>query len=83
MEEPTWQRIAVAYAMAAAIPLLLWVASRPVVGAATLTAGAALVVAARRGYALARCLRECRLITFDLGGRTRVTVERGADDEVC
>ena len=83
MEEPAWQRIAVAYAMAAATPLLLWVTSRPVAGAATLTAGAALVVAGRRGYALARCLHECRRITFDLGGRTRITVERGADDEVC
>ena len=81
--EPTWQRIAADYAMVAAIPLLLWVVSHPVAGAATLTISAALVVAGRRAYALTRCLRECRQVTFQPGGRTRITVARGGSDEVC
>ena len=83
MTEPTWQRIAAGCAMVAAIPLLLWVVSHPVAGAATLTTGTALVVAGRRAYALTRCLRECRQVTFQPGGRTRITVARGGSDEVC
>ena len=67
MTEPTWQHIAAGCAIAAAIPLLLWVVSHPVAGAATLTTGAALTVAGRRAYALTR-LRECWQVTFSRAG---------------
>ena len=83
MTEPTWQRIAAGCAMSAAIPPLLWVVSHPVAGAATLTTGAALTVAGRRAYALTRRLRECWQVTFQPGGRTRITIARGGSDEVC
>ena len=83
MTEPTWQHIAAGCAIAAAIPLLLWVVSHPVAGAATLTTGAALTVAGRRAYALTRRLRECWQVTFQPGRRTRITIARGGSDEVC
>lgn len=74
--DPTWDDVLVSYGMMAAIPLLLWVVSRPVVGALSLAVGAGVVVGARRAYRLARSVRACRTVTADLGRRVHVTVTR-------
>lgn len=73
-DRPTWRDILASYALAAAIPLSLWIVSRPLAGAVVLAAVAGLVVAARRAPGVTRCLRDCRGIAFDLGDAVRITV---------
>jgi hypothetical protein len=81
--DPTWRGIAVGYALVAAVPLLLWVASRPVAGTAALAAAGGLFVATRRLLRLRRCLNECGGFVFDLAGDVRVRVTREAGDPAC
>ena len=81
--DPTWSGIVAAYASVAAVPLLLWVATRPVVGATALAAAGGLVVGARRLLRLRRCLNECGGFVFDLAGDVRVRVTREAGDPAC
>lgn len=82
-DRPTWTHILASYAMAAAIPLLLWVASQPLAGTAALASAAGLVVVARRARELIRCFHECRGFAFDLGENVRITVSQIADDDPC
>ncbi|WP_327050943.1 hypothetical protein [Halomicrococcus gelatinilyticus] len=69
--------------MVAAIPVLPWVASRPLVGTAAIAAAGGLVVGGRRAHALVRCFYDCEGFAFDLGGRARITVRQLPADEVC
>jgi hypothetical protein len=72
--EPTLQSIVAAYAVAVAVPVLLWVGSNPLAGAATLAVIAGLVTTVRRAVRLVRCFYDCRGLAFDLGGRVRITI---------
>ena len=81
--EPTWSGIVAAYASVAAVPLLLWVATRPVVGATALAAAGGLVVGARRLLRLRRCLNDCGGFAVDLVGDVRVLVTREACAPDC
>lgn len=81
IERPTWGKVIVSYAVMAAIPLLLWVGSHPLVGLATLAGVAALLVAGRRAHRLLRCFHECPGITFELAGTARITVSQIAADD--
>jgi len=73
----TWTDILLSYAMAAALPVLLWSASDPVTAGVLTLSAAFVVVTARRTRELARCLRECRSVAFDLPGTVSVTVAWG------
>ena len=73
---PTWRNILVSYAMVAAIPLLLFVVSQPLVGSAGLATSIGLAVGARRARKLRRCFYDCQAFAFDVGGRARITVTR-------
>jgi hypothetical protein len=82
-ERLTWRSILVSYAMMAAVPLLLWVAGRPLLRATAVAAVVGAFLAVRRGAALKRCFYECGGFAFDLGGRVRVQISRPrADDPV-
>lgn len=72
-EEPTWGSILTGFAMVAAIPLFLWVATNPLAGVLLATL-AGLVVGARRAVHLARCAPACRQLTVDLGRTVQVIV---------
>ncbi|WP_433630187.1 hypothetical protein [Halomicrococcus sp. NG-SE-24] len=67
--------------MVAAIPLLLWVVSQPLVGSVTLAAVVGLLVGGRRAYRLTRCFYDCQGFTFDLGGKAQITVTQIPIDE--
>jgi len=69
--------------MVAAIPVLLWVASKPLVGTAAIATAGSLFVGGRRAHALVRCFYDCKGFAFDLGGRARITVRQLPADEVC
>ncbi|QLG29170.1 hypothetical protein HUG10_17260 [Halorarum halophilum] len=69
------------YATIAAIPILLWVGSQPLAGAAMLAAVVGLLVGVRRAHRLVRCVHECRALTFDLGGEVRITVAQHPTDD--
>lgn len=81
VEQPTWRSVLVSYAVVAAIPLLLWVVSRPLAGTVTLGAVAGLIVGGRRAYGLTRCFYDCQGFTFDLVGKAQITVARIPADE--
>lgn len=81
IETPTWRNVLVSYAMVAAIPLLLWVVSQPLVGSVTLAAVVGLLVGGRRAYRLTRCFYDCQGFTFDLGGKAQITVTQIPIDE--
>ena len=83
IERPTWQQVLLSYAMVAALPVLLWVASEPLVGTAAIATAGGLFVGGRRAHALVRCFDDCEEFAFDLGGRARVTVRQLPADEVC
>jgi Flp pilus assembly protein TadB len=83
LQEPTWQRIAVSYAMAAAIPVALWFVSRPLLGVAVLTVLATSRIAVPWARSAAQCVRECREIAVDLGNVVRITVEEPPADDCC
>lgn len=80
-EQLTWKKVLASYATMAAIPVALWVVSRPLAGTAALAAVVGLVVVGRRAYRLARCFHDCRGFTIDLGGKARVTVAQIPTDE--
>lgn len=77
----TWQTVLVSYTMLAAIPLLLWVVSYPLVGSAVLAAVVGLFIVARRASELVRCFYECQRFTFDLGRTVQITVTRCTVDD--
>lgn len=81
--EPTWGGIVAAYAIVAAVPLLLWVATRPVAGAAALAAAGGLAVGTRRLLRLRRCLNDCGGFAVDLVGDVQVRVTREACAADC
>lgn len=62
----TWTNVLLTYALAAAVPVLLWAVSDP--GAAVLTATVATTafVATRYTRKLARCIDQCRSITVNV-----------------
>lgn len=82
-EPLTWERVLVSYAMMAAIPLLLWVVSRPLAGTVVLASAGGLLVGARRASRLVRCFHRCRGFAFDLGERVRITVAPVPCDDSC
>ncbi|WP_232701229.1 hypothetical protein [Halobacterium wangiae] len=79
----TWYGIAVSYAMAAAIPLLLWAASAPLTAAVVFAAASVVAVGTRRAHRLARCVRNCKGLAFDLPGTVRVTVAWTPTCDAC
>lgn len=79
-KHPTWRSVLVSYALVAAIPLLLWVVSRPLAGTAAIAAVVGLSIGARRAYRLIRCVRDCQGLAFDLVGRVRITITRPPAD---
>jgi len=72
-DEPTWGSILIVFAMIAAVPMLLWIASTPLAGV-LLAAFAGLLVGARRVVGLTRCAPTCRQLTVDLGSTVQITV---------
>jgi hypothetical protein len=80
-ERLTWRSILVSYAMMAAVPLLLWVAGRPLLRVTAVAAVVGAFAVARRGAALRRCFYECGGFAFDLGGSVRVTISRPRADD--
>ncbi len=74
--EHSLRTVAAAHGLAAAVPLLLWAASAPVVAAAVVggLAGAGLVI--RRAARLAACLADCGGFAVDVGGLVRIRVTR-------
>lgn len=78
--QPTWQNVAISYALLGAVLLSLWVISNPVAGTAALTAFAVVAVGGHRTVGLVRCLRDCGAFAFDPVGDVRVTVSRRSAD---
>lgn len=81
--EPSWRAILASYATIVAIPVLLWVTSRPLAGGVALAVAAGLLVGAGRARRLARCVRRCRGIAFDLVGDVRITVTWAPAHDSC
>lgn len=81
--EPTWSGIIVSTAVMLAIPLLLWIVSHPLAGAAVLTAGAGVVRGGSHAVRLRRCLHECGAFAFDLTDDVRVCVTREGTTSAC
>lgn len=81
--EPTWRAILATYATVAAVPVLLWLAARPLAGGVALAVAAGLLVGAGRARRLTRCVRQCRGIAFDLVGAVRITVTWDTADDPC
>ena len=79
----TWRRVLVSYAMAAAIPVLLWGASEPVTAGLVAAGTAGGAVATTRARRLARCVEECEGLVADLPGTVDVTVTWGASCDTC
>jgi len=73
----TWQKVLASYAMAAAIPVLLWDASGPVAAGVVAATAAFVAVTARRARKLARCVQRCKGLVLDLPGNVSVTVAWG------
>jgi|GEM_PF-1019363 Flp pilus assembly protein TadB len=82
-ERLTWRRVAVSYAMMAAVPVLLWAASDPLAAGVAVAGGAGAVVATRHARQLARCVEECRGLAVDLPGTVDVTVTWGQRCDAC
>jgi len=74
IEQPTWQRVFVSYAMIAVIFLLIWGVSQPRAGVVVLAAIVGLFIGGRRAYRLTRHFYDCREFTFELGGKIKITV---------
>lgn len=74
VQQPTWTGIFVSYGMMAALPLVLWVVSRPLAGAVVLSTMVGLFIATRYAYRLVRCFYECQEFVFDLTENVRITV---------
>jgi len=82
-KNPTWRNVLASYALVAAIPVLLWVASNPLAGGIGLAAVLVLRAGARRGADLVRCLRDCGGFAIDLGENVRISVTRPPANECC
>lgn len=72
--DPTWNDILVSWSLVAAIPVLLWALSAPLVAAVAVTAAGGLILAGRRALWLADCLRNCRSLSVHLGRDVHVVV---------
>ena len=81
IDQPTWRSVLVSYALVAAIPVLLWIVSRPLAGTVILASIAVLFVGGRRVYRLIRCFYDCQGFTFDLVGKAQITVTQIPTDE--
>jgi len=85
--DPAWRELLASYALVAAVPVALWVVSRPLLGAVTIVSLVAsfggLVVGARRLAELRRRLPDCGGLTVDVGETIQVTVTRGPAGEPC
>lgn len=79
----TWTGVLASYALAAAIPVLFWAASDPVAAGVVIAASAFVAVTARRARRLARCVRACEGLAFDLPGTVSVTVDWTPTTDVC
>lgn len=79
-KQPTWGNVLAAYALMAAVLLLLWAVSNPLAGAIALAAIVGLSVGARRAVRLIRCFQDCREFAVDLVGNVRITVTRTSPD---
>ena len=79
----TWRSILAAYAVAAAVPLALWIAANPLAGVVALAAIASLAVGVLRAVRAGHCLATCRKLTFDLVGGVRVTIARPHTNDAC
>lgn len=80
---PTWRAIFARFGVVAAVPILLWAVSQPVIATLALAAVVALGVGARRGYRLVRCFYDCESMAFDLGGKARITIRQAPTDDRC
>lgn len=81
IEEPTWRSVTVSYAMAAALPLLVWIISKPRARTVILAAIWGLFVGGRRAYRLTRRFYNGERFTFNLRGKVRITVTQIPTDD--
>lgn len=77
--ERTWAQIVLGYTLVAAVPLLLWTLSSPLLGGVVVLAHAGLFVAGHRGLGLKRCLDTCGEFAFSIAGRVCVSISRPTD----
>lgn len=73
-ERPTWTRVATAYLLAAAIPLLLWASAHPIQTAGLIGSVGGLRVAWRRVRDRIDRLLDRRRVTVQIGESVTVTV---------
>lgn len=83
LNHPTWGSVLVSAALVAAVPVLLWIGSRPLAGAVGLGTVGGLAVVAPPAYRLARCASRCRRFAIDVGDSVRITVTKPPADESC
>lgn len=82
-EEPTWRAVLGRFAALAAVPLLLLLVSRPMIGSVGIVAVAVVGVCLWRGVRLARCFVQCGGFAVDVGGRVQICVVRPDVDAAC
>lgn len=70
----SWRDVIASYGLLLAVPVLLWVASEPLVGTLAVATAAVAVAVGRRVHRLVRCLRDCGGFVVDLGRTTRICV---------
>jgi hypothetical protein len=70
----SWTNVLLTYALAAAIPVLLWAVSSPGAAVLTVTVVAAASFAVRYTRRLARCVDKCRGVSFTVPRTARVSV---------
>ena len=78
--DPTWSDIATGFAVMLAVPVVLWLASYPLVGAASVVGFLGLRAAYRRARARLRRLFDRCCIVLRIGETVRVTITRTPTD---
>lgn len=77
---PSWSDVATGFAVLLAIPVLLWIASYPIVGSATVIGLFGLRAAVRRARARIERLYEQCCVVFRVGENIRITISRNATE---
>jgi hypothetical protein len=80
---PSWRNILVSYATIAVLFLAFVSVSYPLLAVASIVALVGSAVVARRVAGLARCVRDCGGVSYDLAGRVRISVSRPRTDCPC
>lgn len=74
--DPTWNDVASGFAMVLAVPVVLWLASYPLVGAGTVLGVLGIRLAYRRARARLRHLFDRCCIVLRIGENIRITITR-------